>query len=535
MATPSKQSSTVATYRSSKLKGKMSNRGNSEPTAAAVMPPAAPAQMAPSMAQATAHGRAVIALVCVGMFMTTLDSSIVNIGLPSIARAFQTSLTGTIEWVIIGYLVVIAALLLAFGRLSDMVGRTPIWTAGLGCFALGSALCGAAPSLALLIAARAVQGVGAALVLATSTAILTDAVPSSQRGQALGWSAAAIAIGFSAGPTVGGLLVEYLSWRWIFYVNVPIGLGAILATRRLLPRTRGSRRGRFDATGALLLGIGIAALALGLSFGASWGWTSVKVLGSLALGVATLVGAVFAEGRVAEPLIDLRLFHDRGFVSGLASLTFSILAAFAVSYLLPFYFEELRGFSTVRSGLLLTPFALCLAVLSPIAGRVADRRGARWLMPLGLAIAAVGLALLARIDDTSSAWDVAWRLTIAGIGQGLFLSPNTRVIMDSASSTEQGQASGLLATARMTGQALSVSVAGAVFASLGGAAAGSALLTDRAHSSLLGVREMGAVETFVHAFQTALLVCAVFAAIGALIALVPARQENNSAVSIESR
>jgi EmrB/QacA subfamily drug resistance transporter len=507
----------------------MSNQGNSgaAAAAAAVIPPAG-VQTAPSTAQSTTHGRAVIALVCVGMFMTTLDSSIVNIGLPSIARAFRTPLTGTIEWVIIGYLVVIASLLLAFGRLSDMVGRTPIWTAGLAGFALGSAICGAAPSLMLLIAARAVQGVGSALILATSTAILTDAVPPSQRGQALGWSAGAIAIGFSAGPTVGGLLIEYLSWRWIFYVNVPIGLAAILATRQLLPRTGGSASGgareRFDATGALLLGVGIAALALGLSFGASWGWTSMKVLGSLALGVATLVGAVFAEGRVADPLMDLRLFHDRRFASGLASLAFSILAAFAVSYLLPFYFEELRGYSTVRSGLLLTPFALSLAVLSPIAGRLADRRGARWITPFGLGLVAVGLGFLSRIDDTTPAWDVAWRLAVAGIGQGLFQSPNTRAIMDAAPSTEQGQASGLLATARMAGQALSVSVAGAVFASLGGAAAGSVLLTDRARSSLLGVREMGAEAIFVHAFQTALLVCAAFAAVGALIALVPGRQ-----------
>jgi MFS family permease len=230
------------------------------------------------------------------------------------------------------------------------------------------------------------------------------------------------------------------------------------------------------------------------------------------------------EGRVAEPLIDLRLFRDRRFAAGLASLACSILAAFAVSYLLPFYFEELRGFSTVRSGLLLTPFALSLAVVSPIAGRVADRHAPRWITPVGLALVAIGLAFLARIDDATSAWDVAWRLAVAGIGQGLFQSPNTRQIMDAAPATEQGQASGLLATARMAGQALSVSVAGAVFASLGGAAAGSVLLSDRANGSLLGVRELGAEATFVHAFQMALLVCAAFAAVGALISLLPARQ-----------
>jgi EmrB/QacA subfamily drug resistance transporter len=486
-------------------------------TVASIM--AAPiATVAPSIAR----GRAVIALVCVGMFMTTLDSSIVNIGLPSIARAFKTPLTGPIEWVIIGYLVVIAALLLSVGRLSDMIGRTPIWTTGLAGFTLGSALCGFAPSLGVLIGARALQGIGAALMLATSTAILTDAVPSSERGRALGWSAGAIALGLSTGPTVGGLLTEYLSWRWIFYVNMPIGVGAIVATRHLLPRTSGRARGRFDPTGALLFGLGIAALSLGLSFAPNWGWTSAPVLGSLALSLGALVVALFVEARVADPIVDLHLFHERLFASSLASLVLSMMSVFAVSFLLPFYFEELRGFSTARSGLLLTPFALSITVVSPIAGSLADRYGSRWLPPLGLGIVAVGLTLLARVDATSSMWDVAWRLAVTGTGQGLFQSPNTRTIMDSAPPTERGESSGLLATARAVGQALSISVAGAVFASLGGAAAGSALMSAR-HSSLLGVREASAQTTFVDSFRMAFLVCAAFAVAGALIALVRGR------------
>ena len=495
------------------------------PSAAAGATPSAGAQATRSTAQPTANAGAVIALVCVGMFMTTLDSSIVNIGLPSIARAFHTPLTGEMDWVIIGYLVVIAAVLLSFGRLADMVGRTPIWTAGLAVFTLGSALCGFAPSLGLLIAARAVQGIGAALILATSTAILTDAVPQTERGRALGWSAGAVAIGFSAGPTVGGLLTEYLNWRWIFYVNVPIGIGAIIVTRRLLPRSRGGSRGKFDPIGALLLGFGIAAVCLGLSFGASWGWTSPAVLGSLVLGVAALVVAVFVERRVAAPLIDLRLFRDRVFVSAFATVILSIMAAFTVGFLLPFYFEELRGYSTAASGLLLTPFALAQAVVSPLSGRAADRGSSRWIGTLGLVIVAVSLVLLARIDATTPAWDVGWRLLLGGIGQGLFFSPNTRTFMDAAPQDEQGQASGLLATARVTGQALSVSVAGAVFQSLGGAAAGSALLAARANSTLLGVQTAEDRAIFVNAFQTALLVCAAFAVAGALISLVHRRAD----------
>jgi EmrB/QacA subfamily drug resistance transporter len=471
-----------------------------------------------------AHQRAVVALVCTGMFMTTLDASIVNIGLPAIARAFGTPLSGTIEWVIIGYLVVAAALLLTFGRLSDMVGRTPIWTAGLAVFTVGSVLCGAAPSLALLIGARLLQGTGAALILATSTALLADAFPAAERGRALGWGAVAIALGTSAGPTLGGLITETLSWRWIFYVNVPIGLGALVATRHILPRTTVGGRGRFDPAGAALLGLAVAALNLGLSFGVEWGWTSPRLLGTLALGVAGLAAAVLVERHATDPIIDLRLFHDRVFASALASMVLSMLALFAVGFLLPFYFEELRGFSTARSGWLLTPLPLAIAVVAPIAGAISDRLGSRLVAPLGLATTAIGLALLARLDASSSTWDIAWRLGMAGIGQGLFQSPNTKALMDEAPATEEGEASGLLATGRITGQALSVAVAGAVFIGVGGAA-GAALAAHRIGGSALSGQAVTALEaTFVHGFRAALTVSAAFAAVGALAALVRGRE-----------
>jgi EmrB/QacA subfamily drug resistance transporter len=450
--------------------------------------------------------------------MTTLDTSIVNIALPSIGRAFHTPLNGTIEWVIIAYLVVIAALLLPFGRLSDIVGRAPIWTAGLALFTLGSGVCGAAPSLGWLIAARCLQGIGGALILSTSTAILSDAFPPAERGRALGWGAVAIALGTSAGPTLGGLITEHLTWRWIFYANLPIGIGAIIATPRILPPTSRRGTGRLDPTGALLLGLGVALLNLALSFGESWGWGSRRVVGALAIGVGALVGAGFAERRVPAPLIDLRLFASRLFSSAVAGMTLSMLALFAVSFIMPFYFEELRGFSTVRSGWLLTPLPLAIAAVAPIAGRLADRLGSRWLSPLGLGITAVGLALLARLDATSSAWDVTWRLVVSGVGQGMFQSPNTRALMDAAPTAELGEASGILATARVTGQALSVAVAGAVLTGLGGAAAGSALLLGR--GQLSGPARAALQATFLYGFRAALLVCAGFAAVGAAVALV---------------
>jgi EmrB/QacA subfamily drug resistance transporter len=468
-----------------------------------------------------ATGAPVVALVCLGIFMTTLDASIVNIGLPSIARAFHVPLGGALEWIIICYLVVIGGLLLTFGRLSDMIGRSPIWIAGLTVFTIGSVVCGAAPSLVTLIAARALQGVGGAMILSTSTALLGGAVPPTQRGHALGWGAVSVALGASAGPTIGGLLTSYASWRWIFYVNVPIGLVAIVATLRLIPPALGRGTQRFDLAGAALLAVALAGLNLGLSFGQEWGWTSARVLLILAVGAAAMIAGVVVERRSTHPIIDVRLFRNRVFVSAVASLLCSMLALFAIGFLLPFYAEELRGFSTERTGLLLTPFPVAMAIVSPLAGALSDRVGSRWLAPLALAITAVALLLLTQLDTTSAMSAMAWRLALAGVGLGLFQAPNARALMDAAPDTQQGMASGVFATTRITGQALSVAVAGAVFASLGGAAAGTALATQGLHLSATSDAGQHALEvaTFLRGFHAALGTCAAFAAFGALLAL----------------
>src|SRR5437868_1585358 len=217
---------------------------------------------------------AVMAIVAIGVFMATLDSSIVNISLPAIASSFGVPLSAEIEWVIIAYLVVTAGVLLTAGRISDMIGRKPIWAAGLIIFTVGSAFCGFAPSLGLLIAARALQGVGGALLMAISPAMLTSAFPAEERGRALGLNATIVALGVSAGPALGGIITELASWRWIFYVNLPIGIAGVIATRLALPSDRRTQRTRFDVPGGILLGTGLAALTAGLSIGNEIGWGS---------------------------------------------------------------------------------------------------------------------------------------------------------------------------------------------------------------------------------------------------------------------
>ncbi|HEV7235498.1 MAG TPA: MFS transporter [Ktedonobacteraceae bacterium] len=465
---------------------------------------------------------AVLSIVAVGVFMATLDSSIVNISLPTIAHYFSVPLSGAVEWVIIAYLVVVAGVLLTTGRLADMLGRKPIWATGLIIFTAGSAICGAAPSLGLLIAARALQGLGGALIMAISPAMLTSAFSPQERGKALGMNAVVVALGVSAGPTLGGIITTYLSWRWIFYVNVPIGIVGVIATMLVLTE-RLHRRGqsRFDPLGAILLAIGLVLLTLGLSFGQEWGWSSPPLIASLTIGVLALVALYFVEKRVAHPVINLSMLHNRVFLSANLSLILSFLALFAVSFMLPFYLEELRRFPIEQAGLLLTPLPLTIAVFAPISGTLADRFGTRWLAAIGMTLACIGLVLISQLNAQSSVWDIIWRLIVTGLGQALFQSPNNSALMGSAPKNQQGSASGFLATGRVVGQSLSVALAGAIFTSLGGATAGGILASQH---TLSPAQVSSLQQTFSNSFHITFIVCASIAAIGILASLVRGKE-----------
>lgn len=466
---------------------------------------------------------AVFAIIAIGIFMAALDSSIVNISLPSIAREFGTLLNGAVEWVIISYLVVTAALLLTAGRLSDMIGRKAIWAVGLFVFTAGSALCGAASSLGFLVAARAAQGLGSALLFAASPAMITNAFPAQERGRALGLNSVIVALGVSVGPTLGGILTAYLSWRWIFYVNVPIGIVGILLTLRVLTEKLHRNPGKFDPLGALLLGVGLASLTAALSFGQQIGWFSPLFLAGIVVSIVALGFIPFVERRVANPIIDMKLLRNRVFLSVNMSIILSFLALFAVSFLMPFYLEQLRGFPTQIVGLLLTPLPIMIAIVAPFSGSFADRFGStRCLTSGGLAIACVGLLLLSQLNAHSSVFDIIWRLVVTGIGQGMFQSLNNSALLGSVPPQQRGIASGFLATGRVMGQSLSVALAGAIFVSLGGSAAGLAI---QHHQGTLSALQ----RTFTTSFQTALLVCAFIAAIGVFTSLVRGSGEKKKA------
>src|SRR5579885_1672221 len=463
---------------------------------------------------------AVLAILAIGIFMATLDSSIVNISLPTIGSYFHVPLNGAVEWVIIAYLVVIAGVLLTIGRLADMVGRKNLWAAGLIVFTLGSAICGASPTLLVLIIARAFQGLGGALIMSVSPAILTGAFPPEERGRALGMNAVFVALGTSVGPTLGGLITANFSWRWIFYVNVPLGVIGVIATLLILRERQARARGRFDPTGALLLALGLITLTLGLSFGQEWGWSSLALIATLVISGLAFVLLVIAEQRVGDPIIDFSLLRNRVFVSANVSLIMSFLALFAVSFMLPFYLEELRGFSVIESGLLLSPLPLTIALIAPFSGALADRIGTRWLAAAGLTIACIGLILISQLNAQSSVGDIIWRLVVTGLGQALFQSPNNSALLGSAPRNRQGVASGFLATGRVIGQSVSVALAGAIFTSLGGALAG-AILAQYLRVPPAGYGVFVSLQhTFTTAFHATFIVCACIAALGVFTSLV---------------
>ena len=463
----------------------------------------------------TAGKWTVMGIMAIGLFMATLDTSIVNISLPKIGLSFHVPLSGMVEWVIIAYLIVIAGLLLTLGRLLDMVGQKLLWVLGLFIFTVSSALCGAAPTLLFLVILRAIQAVGGAMIMAISPAMITRAFPAGERGRALGILALVVAAGTSAGPTVGGLITEAFTWRWIFYINVPIGITGMVVAWRLLTEPMHLRWGRqqFDPIGAILLSVSVTCLMLGLSFGQEVGWGSATIVGLFV--AALVVGAAFIinERRVNHPIVDFSLFRNRLFTAAITSSFLCFLSLFAVMFLMPFYLEELLALPVHLAGLLMTAVPLTIAVVAPFSGMLSDRFGSRLLSSLGLAIVCLGLWFLSRLTSQVTMFDIVWPLVVTGFGQALFQPPNNNAIMSSVPPQRLGIASGFLSTVRVLGQSSSVALSGAIFTTLGGAQAGAALTQGWG----LPVEPLQAV--FVHAFHITLITCMLFASIGVFTSL----------------
>jgi EmrB/QacA subfamily drug resistance transporter len=405
----------------------------------------------------------VLVSVGVGTFMSALDGSVANIILPVVSQDFHASVA-TVEWVVTIYLLVVSGLLLSFGRLGDLRGQKSIYVWGFVVFVGGSALSGLAPNGFALIGFRALQAIGAAMLFSNSPAILTKNFPAEQRGQALGIQAMMTYLGLTVGPSLGGWLTTQFTWRAVFYINVPVGLTALLLSVRYIPQDAPSVRAeRFDLTGAGTFLVGLVALLLALNQGSEWGWTSPLILSLIAIAVVILAAFVAYELRVEYPMLDLSLFQKRLFSASVGSAVLIYIGLYSVVFLLPFYLVEGRGFTAEQAGLILTAQPLIMAIAAPLSGTLSDRIGSRLPCTLGMAILAVGLYLLSRLGPTSSQVDIVVVLAIIGLGIGIFGSPNNSALMGAAPRKRQGIAAGVLATARNIGMVLGVGLAGAVF------------------------------------------------------------------------
>lgn len=401
-----------------------------------------------------------------GAFMGAIGTSVVNIVLPIVSRDFGVDVA-TIEWVITVYLLIVSGLLLSFGRLGDLRGHKVVYLTGLTIVVFSAPLCGLAQNVPMLIAARALQALGAAMIFSNSPAILTKNFPATQRGQVLGLQSMMTYLGLTLGPSLGGWLTTQLSWRAVFFINLPLGLLALWLGARFIPRDApATSRESFDVSGAATFIVALVLWLFALNQGHAWGWTSPTILAMLI--AALILGALFVriEQRVPSPMLDLTLFRVRLFSAATLSAIANYVCIYSILFLMPFYLIQAREMNPAHAGMILTAQPLVMAISAPISGALSDRIGSRFLATLGMSILAGGVFLLSRLNATSSLNEVMVALALAGLGTGLFTSPNNSALMGAAPRHRQGVAASVLATARNGGMVLGVGLAGAIFSTV---------------------------------------------------------------------
>ncbi len=452
-----------------------------------------------------------LGVVGVGIFIMAMNASMMNIAVPFIGAYFQSSMA-LVEWVLMSFLLVISTLLLAFGRLGDMFGFRKVYILGAVIFTVGTVLCGLADSIYLLIAFRVVQGIGAGMTMAIGPGLITAAFPPTERGKALGLLGIFVAAALGFGPTIGGLLLKYADWRFLFFCSVPLGLLITLWAHLVLEPTARKAQ-RFDLPGAVAVFLALGSLLLALSHGQEWGWASGAVLGLTVTAVVTFSLFIWRELTCKSPMMDLRFFQNRLFSAAATSALLNFVVQYMVVFLLPFYFKDVLMLDAARAGLLLSSFPLVILVVGPVSGALSDRIGSRGLSSFGMAVSALSLVLLSRLTPQSHWTEIVWPLVLLGFGNGVFQSPNSSALMGSVPRTHLGVAGGILSTARNTGMVIGVALAGAVFNQRLPAAAAAVTAAGVDQERLAGL-------AFTGALHDTMLVGAAFAVLGMITSLV---------------
>jgi EmrB/QacA subfamily drug resistance transporter len=407
----------------------------------------------------------ILAAVSLGMFMTLLDLTIVNIAVPAILQDLHTTVT-EVSWVINAYSLALAVLFLSMGGLADRFGRKFIFLGGLLVFTVFSLLCGLAPSIGWLVAFRVGQGVGGAAMAPISLAIVMSVFPRRQHGMAVGLWGALGTVAAAIGPSLGGVLIEYISWHWVFFINVPIGIAALALCWWVVPSAQEKLAAKgFDAIGVAVSAVSLFSLVLALIQATEWGWGSARILGLFA--VAIVSGAVFVwwEIRSSSPMFDFRLLRIRSFTAADAAMTLIGATLGGAIFLLVIFLVSVLGYSELRAAIAITPMPLVALVLAPMVGRLTDRIGPRVPAAVGSAFFGVGMLLLAQLNGGSTLLDTTWRVLFVGAGMGFVFPSVASAAMSSLPTAVAGVGSGALNTVRQVGFSLGVALLVTIFTS----------------------------------------------------------------------
>jgi EmrB/QacA subfamily drug resistance transporter len=409
-----------------------------------------------------------------------------------------------LQWIVAGYALTFAALMLTGGKLADHYGRRLIFVVGLTIFTLASLACGLADSGELLIAARVVQGAGAALMNPATLSIISATFPPEQRGMAIGIWAGVSALALAIGPLVGGLLTDHLDWSWIFFVNVPVGVVAVAVSFLVIEESRDmSEERRLDLPGQIAGGVGLFALTYGLIEANTYGWTSGRILGAFGVAAAALLLFIWLERVQRAPMLDLELFRNGTFAGANTVILLVALAMFGVFFFVSLYMQNILGFSAVETGAAFLPMTVLIILIAPIAGKTSDRVGSRWLMTTGMVLVGLQLLYLSRLGVDENFWDLLPGLLVGGLGMALVMTPSAAAAVRSVPVDKAGVGSAVLNACRQIGGSMGIALIGAIIA---------AEIGDRRTP-----------EAFVDGFSTALVVAAVIAFAGAVVALATVR------------
>jgi EmrB/QacA subfamily drug resistance transporter len=459
-----------------------------------------------------------LAAVSFGLFMIMLDNTVVNVALASIQRDLKVD-DAQLEWVVSAYFLTFAALMLTGGKLADLLGRRRMFVLGLVIFTLSSLACGLAASGEVLIAARAVQGVGSALMNPATLSIITATFPPRQRGMAMGIWVGVSAMALALGPITGGLIAEYAHWSWIFFINVPIGVLAILVARLAIDESRDtSVEQRLDLPGLVTSGGALLALTYALIEANTRGWTSTEIVSLFGAAVVLLAAFVVLELRQRVPMLDLSLFRNRTFSGANTTMLLVALAMFGVFFYVSLFVQNIMRYSPVQAGASFLPMTLCIVLFAPIAGKLSDRVGSRWLMGSGMTLVGGSLLLFSLLDASSTFWNLFPALLVGGAGMAMAMTPTTAAAMGSVAVDKAGVGSAVLNSMRQVGGNLGVALTGAIL--------GSYVSVGR-HSPLYPGQ-------FVSGFQAALHVASGIAFAAAFVAVLTVRRYRHHAELAEA-